>query len=130
MTTELQLLMWSLVVYGLYLGAQSLIFRWRFGVEYAATARDTLPKDEGELLGRAERALRNFQETWLAFVIMALVAHIADPGDAVVFWGAVVYLVARVAYLPLYLFGTFMIRSLVWNVATIGIAMMFFGILF
>ena len=47
-----------------------------------------------------------------------------------VFWGAVVYLVARVTYLPLYLFGTFMVRSLMWIVATIGIAMMFFGILF
>jgi uncharacterized MAPEG superfamily protein len=130
LTIELQLLMWSLVVYGLYLGAQSLIYRWRYGIEFAATARDTLPKPEGELLGRAERALKNFNETWLCFVILALIAHLADKGDAVVFWGAVIYLAARVAYLPLYLFGTFMVRSLVWNVATIGIAMMFFGILF
>ena len=59
-----------------------------------------------------------------------LVAHLADQGDPVVFWGAVVYLVARVAYLPRYLVGTFMVRSLMWNVATIGIAMLFFGILF
>jgi uncharacterized MAPEG superfamily protein len=122
--------MWSLAVYGLYLGAQSLIFRWHFGIEFAASARDAAPKDEGDLLGRAERALKNFQETWLSFVILALVAHLADPGDVVVFWGAVIYLVARVVYLPLYLWGVFMIRSLVWNVATIGLAIMFFGILF
>jgi uncharacterized MAPEG superfamily protein len=122
--------MWSLAVYGLYLGAQSLIYRWRFGIEFAASARDEAPKPEGDLLGRAERALKNFQETWLAFVILTLVAHLSDRGDAVVFWGAVVYLVARVAYLPLYLWGVFLIRSLVWNVATIGLAIMFFGILF
>jgi len=122
--------MWSLAVYGLYLGAQSLIFRWRFGIQYAASARDDLPKPEGEVLGRAERALKNFQETWLAFVILALVAQLADRGDTVVFWGAVVYLVGRVVYLPLYLWGVFAIRSLVWNVATIGLAIMFFGILF
>jgi len=36
----------------------------------------------------------------------------------------------RIAYLPLYLFGIFMIRSLVWCVSAIGLAMMFFGILF
>jgi len=130
LTTELALLMWSLAVYGLYLGAQSLIFRWRFGIQYAASARDDLPKPEGEVLGRAERALKNFQETWLAFVILALVAQLADRGDTVVFWGAVVYLVGRVVYLPLYLWGVFAIRSLVWNVATIGLAIMFFGILF
>ena len=122
--------MWSLAVYGLYLGAQSLIFRWRFGIQYAASARDDLPKPEGEVLGRAERALKNFQETWLAFVILALVAQLADRGDTVVFWGAVVYLVGRVVYLPLYLWGVFAIRSLVWNVATIGLAIMFLGILF
>jgi uncharacterized MAPEG superfamily protein len=130
LTTELALLMWSLPVYGLYLGAQSLIYRWRFGIEFAASARDETPKPEGDLLGRAERALKNFQETWLVFVILALVAHLGDPGDAVVFWGAVIYLVARVMYLPLYLWGVYMIRSLVWNVATIGLAIMFFGILF
>ncbi len=130
MTTELALLMWSLVVYGLYLGAQSLIYRWRFGVLFAASARDAAPKPEGELLGRAERALRNFMETWPAFIVLALVAHLADQHDAVVFWGAVIYLVARVVYLPLYLFGVFMVRSLVWCVGAIGVGMMFFGILF
>jgi uncharacterized MAPEG superfamily protein len=130
MSVELQLLLWSLVVYGLYLGAQSLIYRWRFGVMFAASARDEPPKPEGDLLGRAERALRNFNETWLAFVIMALVAHLADPGDAVVFWGAVVYLAVRVVYLPLYLFGVFGLRSAAWFVGLLGLGAMFLGILF
>ena len=130
MTTELQLLFWSLILYSLYLGAQSLIYRWRFGVEFAASARDEEPKQDGDLLGRAERALKNFLETWPAFIVLALVANFADPGDPVVLWGAIVWYVARIAYLPLYLFGIFMIRSLVWCVSAIGLAMMFFGILF
>ena len=129
MTTELWLLLLSLPLYGLYLGAQSLIFRWKHGLMYAASARDEdLP--EGELLGRAERALKNFQETWLVYVILILIAHLAMPGDPVIFWGAVVWGVARIAYLPLYLAGTFMIRSLVWNVTLLGLAMMVFGVLF
>jgi uncharacterized MAPEG superfamily protein len=129
MTTELWLLLGSLPLYGLYLGAQSLIFRAHHGVMYAASARDE-NKPESPLLGRSERALKNFHETWLVYVILALIAHLAAPGDAVIFWGAVVYLVGRVVYLPLYLAGTFMIRSLVWNVATIGLALMLFGVLF
>jgi uncharacterized MAPEG superfamily protein len=129
MTTELWLLFLSLPLYGLYLGAQSLIYRKDYGVMYAATARDD-DKPESALLGRAERALKNYQETWLCFVILALIAHLAVPGDPVIFWGAIVYFVGRIAYLPLYLAGTFGIRSLVWNVATLGIAAMFFGVLF
>lgn len=129
MTIELWLLFLSLPLYGLYLGAQSLIFRWKHGVLYAASARDEeLP--EGELLGRAERALKNFQETWLVYVVLILIAHLAMPGDTLIFWGAVVWGVARIAYLPLYLAGTFMVRSIVWNVSLIGLAMMVWGVLF
>lgn len=129
MTTELQLLFWSLILYSLYLGVQSLIYRWHYGLWYAQTARDD-PPPEGHLLGRAERALKNFLETWPAFIVLALVANFADPGDPVVFWGAIVWYAARIAYLPLYLFGIYMIRSLVWCVSAIGLAMMFFAILF
>ena len=81
MTAELWLLFASLPLYGLYLGAQSLIFRWHYGIRYAASARDE-EKPEGELLGRAERALRNFNETWLVFVILCLIGHLAMPGEA------------------------------------------------
>lgn len=129
MTTELWLLFLSLPLYALYLGAQSLIYRKDYGVMYAATARDE-NRPESVMLGRAERALKNFQETWLSFVILILIAHLAIPGDPVIFWGAIVYFAGRVVYLPLYLFGTFGIRSLVWNIATLGLAAMFFGVLF
>ena len=129
MTTELWLLFWSLPLYGLYLGAQSLIFRWRHGLIYAASARDE-SEPEGELLGRAERALRNFQETWPVFIALTLIAHLAMPGEPLVFWGAVVWFVARLAYLPLYLFGVFLIRSLVWNVTLLGLILMGWPVLF
>ncbi|HEX4297769.1 MAG TPA: MAPEG family protein [Devosia sp.] len=129
MSTELWLLLWSLVVYALYLGAQSLIFRWHYGVKFAATARDH-PPPEGELLGRAERALKNFNETYVPFVAMLLIAHLADRGDAVVFWGAVLWFAGRLAYLPLYLFGVVLVRSLVWCVIGAGLFVMFCGLVF
>ena len=130
MNIDVALLFWSLPLYGLYLGAQSLIYRWRYGVMFAATARDEAPRPEGDLLGRAERALKNFLETWPAFIILALVAQLSDPGDPVVFWGAVVWYAGRVVFLPLYLWGVFGVRSIVWNIATLGLAAMFFGLLF
>jgi uncharacterized MAPEG superfamily protein len=129
MTTELWLLFSSLPVYGLYLGAQSILYRWHHGLWFAQTARD----DEGPpspILGRAERALRNFLETWPASTILLLIAHLAHRGDALVFWGAIVWLVSRVAYLPLYIGGVFGIRSLVWFIGALGLFAMFVGILF
>ena len=129
MTTELWLLFLSLPLYALYLGAQSTILRKDHGVQYAATARDE-PKPEGAMLGRSERALKNFQETWVVFVILALIGHLAMPGEPLMFWGAIVWFAARIVYLPLYLFGVFMIRSLVWNVAFIGLLMMTWPVLF
>jgi uncharacterized MAPEG superfamily protein len=129
MTTELWLLFWSLPLYGLYLGAQSLILRAQRGIMFAASSRDD-PPPKSDLEARADRALRNFQETWLVFVILILIAHLAMPGDPLIFWGAIVWGVARTAYLPLYLAGTFMIRSLVWNVALIGLLMMAWAVLF
>ena len=130
MSIELQLLFWSIAVYALYLGAQSLIYRWRFGVMFAQTARDAAPKPEGELLGRAERALKNFLETWPVLIILLLVANLADRGDSLVYWGAGLWFAARLVYLPLYLFGVFAVRSIVWCVSAIGLCLMFIGVLF
>ena len=129
MTTELWLLFWSLPLFGLYLGAQSLILRAQRGLMFAASSRDD-PPPKSDLEARADRALKNFQETWLVFVILILIAHLAMPGDPLIFWGAIVWGAARIAYLPLYLTGTFMIRSLVWNVALIGLLMMTWAVLF
>jgi uncharacterized MAPEG superfamily protein len=128
-TVELTLLLWSLALYALYLGAQTLFYRLQYGVLFAASARDN-EAPAGAVLGRADRALRNFMETWPAFVILALIAHLGDPGDPLVFWGAIVWLVGRIVYLPLYLGGVFMARSLVWCAATTGLFLMFFGVLF
>ena len=130
MTIELLLLVWSLAVVALYPGAQSLVYRWHYGVMFAQTARDETPKPEGALLGRAERALKNFLETYPALIILLLVAHLADRGDPLVLWGAGLWFAARIVYLPLYLSGVFMLRSLVWCVAATGLFLMFFGVLF
>ena len=59
-----------------------------------------------------------------------VVGNFGVRGKGWMFWGAVIYLVGRVAYLPLYLWGVFGIRTLVWNVATIGLVVMLLAVLF
>jgi uncharacterized MAPEG superfamily protein len=129
MSIELTLLLLSLPLFLVFLLTQSILFNMDHGAAYAATARD-IPRVPGERLGRAERALRNFLETWPAFIILAVVAHLAAPGSPLVFWGAIVWLVARAIYLPLYLGGVVNFRSLAWIASVAGLVAMFIGVLF
>jgi uncharacterized MAPEG superfamily protein len=78
---------------------------------------------EDRQAGRLERALRNFVETFPLFAAAILIAHVTNAHSWMTEWGVQLYFGARVAYLALYAAGVFLSRSLVWNVATLGIAM-------
>ena len=67
------------------------------------------------------RALRNFGETFPFFAAAILAAHLSGRDGSLTLWGAHLYVWARLVYLPLYAFGVPLVRSLVWNVAALGI---------
>ncbi len=78
-------------------------------------SRDAEPAP-GPHHGRAQRALRNAQENFAPFVALALLALVvpgADVGLATT--GAAVYVLARLAYLPLYLLAVPVLRSVAWT---------------
>ena len=82
------------------------------------------------IAGRLDRALANFLETFPLFAAAVLIAHAAGRHDWMTIWGAQLYFWARVAYVPLYAFGIRLVRSLVWNVATIGIILILLSLVF
>lgn len=126
MSTELTLLMWSPLLFSAYIGVQSLLYRWQHGLLFAQTARDNeAPPNVWN--ARAEKALRNLLETYPVFVAMVVAIELGHRSDALTQWGAHVYFWARFVYLPLYIFGVPLIRSLVWTVSGIGLTLMFFG---
>ncbi len=92
------------------------------GVQAGLSNRDQLP-EATPMGGRAERAASNSIEALLLFTPLALIAHAVDM-DAEVLLGAQVFFWARVAYLPVYLAGVVYLRSLIWIVGAIGLAMM------
>jgi uncharacterized MAPEG superfamily protein len=75
------------------------------------------------MAGRLDRALRNFVETFPLFAAAVLAAHASNVHDWMTVWGAQLYFWARIFYVGLYAWGVWLIRSLVWNVATVGILM-------
>jgi uncharacterized MAPEG superfamily protein len=108
---------------------QSTTYRLQYGVFYAGGARDS-DGPPTVINGRAERALRNFLETYPAFVALSLAIVLADRSDALTVWGSQLYFWSRWVYLPLYLVGVQFIRSLFWVVSAIGLMLMFFGVAF
>jgi uncharacterized MAPEG superfamily protein len=122
MTIELKILAWS-VLLGLVqiiLSAHSASLQ--VGYRYAATAREARPPLTG-VAGRLERALRNFLETFPLFGAAVLLVYVTGRSGSLSKIGAEMYLVARIVYVPLYAAAAPVVRSLVWNVATIGIVL-------
>ena len=91
------------------------------GYRWTASPRDAQVEPLRGVAGRLDRALRNFVETFALFAAVVLVAHATGTHDALTEWGARLYFWGRVVYVLLYAAGAPLIRSLVWNVATIGI---------
>ncbi|MCD2175465.1 MAPEG family protein [Rhizobium sp. C4] len=127
MSIELTCLLWSAALGFVYLMTQAALANTD-NVGGIEPNRDREPQF-GLRAQRAGRALRNFLETYPLFIALVVVAEIANRHGALTHWGAILYLVVRVVYLPLYLVGGGIIRSAVWSVALLGLVLMFIGIL-
>ena len=93
------------------------------GFAWTASSRDIAVPPLTGVAGRLERALQNFVETFPLFAAAVLTAHVAATHSWMTEWGVQLYFWARVVYLALYAAGIFLLCSLVWNVATLGIVL-------
>ncbi|MEM9855391.1 MAG: MAPEG family protein [Pseudomonadota bacterium] len=125
-----------------FLPAAFLVPRMGYGAYLGS--RDGEPEATGPY-GRARRILRNSNESIAAFVGLAVAAIALDAaaGDAVVLpvgsagdvnmelatLGAMIFVIARLAFIPLYLFGVPLIRSAVWTAGLGGLVLMAFALI-
>ena len=126
----LTLLAWSVVLLVFHVGLQGILATQELGSAWNAGPRDEHKEPSGTIAGRAERASRNFRETYPAFVGLALgLAMTGDPGG----WGLVgawLWFICRLVYIPLYLAGVPYIRSLVWLGSLTGLLIMVSRLIF
>ena len=88
-----------------------------------ANSRDDFTPIESVMGQRAARANNNFKETqpWaLALLVLVLAMGKTNGMSAM---GAWIYLGARVLYIPLYLFGVPWLRTIMWVISLVGLAM-------
>ena len=94
------------------------------GYRWSASARDEVVPPLSGVAGRLSRASANYLETFPYFGLLALAVHVTGASSSVSAWGIGLYIFGRMLYLLLYAFGVFLVRSLMWNVATLGIVML------
>ena len=118
-----------LLVYGLYtalvLGAKVTGMIATVDMGYLLSSRDETRTLEG-MLGRLDRALNNSVTAMALFAPAVLVIAIRDQSSGASLLAAQVFLVARVVYVPAYMFGIRGLRTLVWFVAFLATIMLYF----
>ncbi len=106
-----------------HLTAASFSFKAQVGNAYTVGARDQDLRPRG-VAARLDRAQRNFLETFAVFAAAVLMLDALDrAGGWLSVSGAVVYLIGRSLFLPLYAAGIPWLRTLSWNAATAGLVM-------
>jgi uncharacterized MAPEG superfamily protein len=109
---------------------QGMLATRELGSSWNAGPRDEGKQPHSARAGRAARASKNYQETYPAFIGLLLgLAFIGDPTGLGI-GGAWVWLIARIAYVPLYLTGIPYIRSLVWLLSIAGLLIMMAALIF
>ncbi|HYJ51539.1 MAG TPA: MAPEG family protein [Allosphingosinicella sp.] len=123
MTTELIMLAWGCVLAFVHIMAAAQAKTRQYGSKWNIGARDEDLPPPNPIVGRLSRAQANFFETFPIMVAAVLIVSAANLGNATTALGAMIWLGARVAYLPLYALGVPVIRSVAWIAATVGIVM-------
>lgn len=119
--SELTCLELSVVIWLAHVFVQAGIANAVIGTPYLAGSRDKKIEVGGVYYPRATRALANYVENYGPFIAADLGLIVTQHTGGM---GATIWVLARIAYLPLYMLGVPYVRSLSWGVAIVGLVMM------
>jgi len=124
MKPELALLVWAVLLAFVQVVVAVQGAMMQVGLPTLVGNREKFPELTG-WAGRASRAQRNMVENLVLFAALVLVAVAADKTNAMTLLGAQIFFWARVAYAVVYLVGIPWLRTGVWTVSVIGLALIF-----
>ena len=130
MSVELSCLAWSVILGLVHILAAGNARTFDLGTKWNMGPRDGDYGKLSPLTGRLLRAQSNFFETFPLFAASILMAVLTDNLSTYSYWGAILYLAARIIYLPLYVFGIPVVRSIVWLVSIAGLLMILLPLMF
>jgi len=124
MKPELSLLVWAtlLTLVQAVVAVQGAMMQ--VGLPMLAGNREGMPEIRG-WGGRAARAHRNMLDNLVLFAALVLAAVIAGKTNSTTLLGAQIFLYARIAYALVYIAGIPWLRTGVWGLSVVGLAMIF-----
>lgn len=128
-STEIWVLGWSVVLLLVQIIAQASAGA-DVGPKYLFSSRDDSRVSRSAVAGRLKRALNNLLETYPAFIALAVALAITGKTGGIAATGAVIWLVARIAYVLAYAAGVPVVRTAIWFASIIGLVMMFIRLMF
>jgi uncharacterized MAPEG superfamily protein len=128
MKPELMLLAWAVLLAFVQMLVAVSGHTLQVGLPALAGNREGMPPATG-WAGRAARAHRNMIENLALFAALVLIAAVANKTSDMTLLGAQIFFWARLAYAFVYLAGIPWLRTGVWFVSVIGLALIFFALL-
>lgn len=123
MTVELTVLAWGVVLALVHIFAAIGAKTRQYGRDWNMGARDEALPPAKPIVGRLARAQANYFETFplvaAAILIVTITGRTSDWTAA----GAIMWLAARIVYLPLYAAGIPRIRTFVFGISMVGFAL-------
>ncbi|MEO1420122.1 MAG: MAPEG family protein [Pseudomonadota bacterium] len=101
----------------------------QLGTAYTAGPRDEQKTAKG-MAGRLKRAMENHFEALVLFAIAVVVVVLSESSSGLTQSCAWVYLAARIAYVPAYASGVYLLRSVVWAVGFLATFFMLIAAMF
>ncbi len=123
MTSELTYLTYGVVLLIVHIVAQATASDLSKGLGWALGPQDEA-RDQPAWADRLQRALRNYLETFAAAAALALILAVTEKGTSLSATGAALWFWARVAYIPAFVSGIPLIRSVAWFASMGGLLLM------
>jgi uncharacterized MAPEG superfamily protein len=101
----------------------------QYGRAWNVGARDEDLPPANVMTGRTARAQANYAETLPIAIVALLGVVIAERTNQYTALGGWIWLGARIAYLPLYMSGVKVVRTLVYTVSMVGLAVVLAALL-
>src|SRR5205823_11148051 len=124
MKPEMMLLLWAVLLAFVQMLIAVTGATMQVGLPMLAGNREGLAPCTG-WAGRAARAHHNMLESLVLFAALVLIAVLAGKTNATTLLGAQIFFWARLAYAVVYLTGIPWLRTGVWFVSVIGLALIF-----